>query len=276
MSGPPPGLRVLLRGGQEAAVLSQPPRNPSVGGHLQIDSLPRGLAGAGGSGGAGRGRRPAVQGERAVGGDVGPRTPAGGERGGGRGMLSRHSACACCYLHPAEACPGPAFPEPQAAGLGGGGLCPPFFWQEPSVRFPHPVGLRQAQARGVRLGLPQGPMTQRDASPSLMWPGRSKVSLPQPRGPRVFPRVRARPGTGSHHFPPWSWPPSLTRHLPSAWGGPPPASPQGRSAGLQRCLGPCGARSEDESESESRSVVSSSLQLLGQRGARSAGVCQVG
>ena len=76
---------------------------------------------------------------------------------GGRGVLSRHSARACCYLHPAEACPGPAFPEPQAAGLGGGGLCPPLFWQEPSVRFPHPVGLRQAQARGVRLGLPQGP-----------------------------------------------------------------------------------------------------------------------
>lgn len=208
MSGPPPASECSR--GEDS-------RQPSLASRLEIHlggdsfklSLPRGLAGAGGGGRAGRGWRPAVQGQRAVG-DVGPRAPGGGARGGGRGMLSRHSARACCYLYPAEACPGPAFPEPQAAGLGGGVCAPPLFWQEPSVRFPHPVGLRQAQARGVRLGLPQGPATQRDASPSLMLPGRSKVSLPQPWGPRLSPCVWARPGTGSHHDPPWSWPPSLT------------------------------------------------------------------
>ena len=69
-----------------------------------------------------------------------------------------------------------------------------------------------------------GPTTQRDASPSLMLPGRCKVSLPQPWGPRLSPRVQARPGTGSHHVPPGLGPQVSpdTCHLPREAPCPPP------------------------------------------------------
>ena len=175
-----------------------------------------------------------------MGGDVSPPAPGGGEWGGGEGGALQTLSPRLLLPPSCRGLSLPGLPGTPGCRAGWGGLCPPLFWQEPSERFPHPVGLRQAQARGVRLGLPQGPATQRDASPSLMLPGRCKVSLPQPWGPRLSPRVQAHPGTGSHHVPPWSWPPSLTRHLPSAWGGPLPASPQGGSTGPQRCLGPMG------------------------------------
>ena len=79
-------------------------------GHLQIDSLSRpGWSRAAVAEARGlrcRGSRLRV--------DVSALEPPGwAERVGG--ALSRRSARACCCLHPAEACPSPAFPEPQAA-----------------------------------------------------------------------------------------------------------------------------------------------------------------
>lgn len=174
-------------------------------GHLQIDSLSRPgwsraavaeLAEAGGL--RCRGSRLWV--------DVSALEPPGwAERVGGRSRDAQPAPAATSILPR----PVPAQPSrnPRLQGWVGGSV-PPLCWLEPSVRFPHPVGLRQAQARWVRSGLPQGPATERDASPSLTRPGRSEASLPQlpPRGPRLSPCVWVRPRTGSHHVPPWSWP----------------------------------------------------------------------
>ena len=184
---------------------------------------------------AGRGRAPAARGWQAVGGRAGPRAPGVGGAGGG--ALSRRSARACRYLHPAEACPGPAFPEPQAAGLCGG-ACAPLILAGAFCEVPPPCG---PEAGPGRRGSFRPAPRPRDREGRVAFPdpaGRSKASLPQlpPRGPRLSPHVRMRPRTGSHHVFPWSWPPKSHPTPAICLGKPATRLPQGRSTGPQPCL----------------------------------------
>ena len=173
-------------------------------GHLQIDSLSRpgwsraAVAEAGGL--RCRGSRLRV--------DVSALKPPGwAERVGG--VLSRRSARACCCLHPAEACPSPAFPEPQAAGLGGG-VCAPFILAGAFCEVPPPHGPEAGLGRMGSFRPAPGPCDREGcvSIPDPAQPSRGKSpSLSFFLGVPGFPRVCVRPRTGSHHVPPWSWPP---------------------------------------------------------------------
>lgn len=186
---------------------------------------------------AGRGRAPAARGWQAVGGRAGPRAPGVGGAGGGRSRDAQPAPAATSILPR----PVPARPSrnPRLQGCVGGPV-PPLSWLEPSVRFPHPVGLRQAQAGGVRSGLPRGPATERDASPFLTRPAvprRASLNflLGVPGSPRTCGCV---PGLALTTFSPGLGPQSLTRHLPSAWGSPPPASPRAEALVPSRACDP--------------------------------------
>lgn len=234
MSSPPLGLQVLPRGGEEAAVLSQPPHNPSGRDTFKPTlSLTAWLE----PGGSGSGQRPGAcsAGVAGCGWTCWPSSPRGGRSGWG--ALSRRSARACRYLHPAEACPGPAFPEPQAAGLCGG-ACAPLILAGAFCEVPPPCG---PEAGPGRRGSFRPAPRPRDREGRVAFPdpaGRSKASLPQlpPRGPRLSPHVRMRPRTGSHHVFPWSWPPKSHPTPAICLGKPATRLPQGRSTGPQPCL----------------------------------------
>lgn len=206
-------------------------------GHLQTDSLSHGLAGAG------RQWQRAEAGRLQRGGgrlwvDVLALEPPGwAERVGGRSRDAQPAPAATSILPR----PVPARPSrnPRLQGCVGGPV-PPLSWLEPSVRFPHPVGLRQAQAGGVRSGLPRGPATERDASPFLTRPAvprRASLNflLGVPGSPRTCGCV---PGLALTTFSPGLGPQSLTRHLPSPWGSPPPASPRAEALVPSRACDP--------------------------------------
>ena len=127
-----------------------------------------------------------MQGEQAVGGRVSPRAPGVGGAGGG--ALSRRSARACCYLYPAEACPSPAFPEPQAAGLGGG-VCAPLMLAGAFCEVPPPRGPEAGPGQMGSFRPAPGPCNRE-----------GRVSIPDPARP-----FRGKPpsasSSGSQAFP---------------------------------------------------------------------------